>query len=144
MSSVLVSIAEAVKDGLNTEIVGLSATRVYKVDIEREELSGRQVYVVPAAERITPISRAANEYEYDIDIGVFRPVADVSDASLIDAGMDDVESILALFGQGGALRDSRMGGAAWQAIDNSPAWDPIRLEKHIFASRVRLTYVRRD
>lgn len=138
----IVDVAKAVAGALNGAIAGLGAAVVFKTDVEREELSGRLVYVVPAARRVAPADRATNVHEIAIDVGVFRPIADTSDVDDIEAGLDDVQAIVALFDEGGVLRRTRMAGCGWRGIDNDPAWSPDHLERHIFASRIRLTYAK--
>lgn len=139
MASAQVAIAEAIKDAINAEL-SLGATRAYRQDIEREEISSLAVYVVPAEHRIEPATRANNVHEYDIDIGIFLPVDDSSSTTDVDPGLDQAEAILELWDQDGALRDQTMAGAYWERIAHSPTWDPDHLNHTLYASRIRLTY----
>lgn len=136
----LLDVAQAITAALNAQIEDLNAQVAFKVDVEREELTGRQVFVVLAAQRITPADRLGNEHQVDIDVAVFRPVSSSEDLEQIQPGLDDVDAIAALWGENGALRKQRMAGATWRAIENDPAWSPEHMDAHIFASAIRLTY----
>jgi hypothetical protein len=100
------------------------------------------VYVVPAGHRITILNREDNRHEYVIHVGVFRPLADSGQVSQVQAGLDDVEAIVGLFDEAGALREEPLAGAHWTEIDNTPAWDPERLKRNIFAGRIAITYAK--
>lgn len=134
--------AVALATELNNEIVGLGAAVEYKEDVEREDLDGLTVYVVPADLTIEVHNRAENLNVMAIDLGVFFPLADRS-AAEVKKGRDKAAEIIELYEENGNLRHKLVNGAQWRSIENSPAWEPKHLSQaQTFATRIRLFYAK--
>ncbi len=99
MSSVLVTIAEAVKDSLNAAPDGtfsqsFTATRAYDPLWELEDLGTLRVTVTPASYDSTAADRARNQDELTVHVAIQKHLGDDAQANTVpDALMDLVQEI---------------------------------------------------
>lgn len=124
--SVIVDIADAVVAELNEHSFSLdfTAERAYLPRYELEEMETLRVTVVPSSVQITTVSRAGEQYDYGIDMGVQKRRTTTDDAEL-DGLMDLVEEIADHF-TGLTLADP---AAACVEVVNNPIYAPEHLDE---------------
>jgi hypothetical protein len=145
MPALIITLADAVVNALNDATLSQSFTaeRVYvptyaKQDEEGEdELAELRVSVVPSESSMAVLSRGEDDFTYVVDIGVFKRLADMTNA-LADPLMTLVEEIIDLF-RSRAIREAMP--AKLVSVENPPVYSPDHLREHqVFASVVRLGF----
>ena len=137
--SAIVAIADAVAAELQAGSFSqtFSPKRLYVADFSLKDMKDLQVSVVPAGVSITPASRQASHYEYQVDIGVQQKI-DTKDESDADGLMALVEEIRDFF------RLRRLVGyqqAVWISTENKPVYSPDHMqEMGQFTSVISLTF----
>lgn len=133
-----------IADDLTAELnrlLNLRATRAYLPTVDRKQLAELRVFVGVRSDKRKFADRGANEETHRVDVAVMRAV-DPQDVEALDACLGVVESIKALFADGGELRNKTMAGADWTALDNDPLYQPAHLQgQQQFTSTITFTYV---
>ena len=124
--SLLIEIAEAVKDRLNTTNFGQSfvAQRKYVPVFELSEMDSLHVTVVPKATDAELADRARLQQDYQIDIGIQKRI-DPDKTDEVDPLMTLVEKIADHFA---ALRLENP-RAACIHVENRPVFDPEHMQQ---------------
>jgi len=143
--SVLIQLADAVKDALTAaaitpEIAGegaIAATRSYVPEFSLPELGTAKLTVVPSALTAELASRGAHEFDYSVDIGIHRRVADDNET---DAMVRFVEEVLDTV-RSTAIDIAGLRVGVPTLVANEPIFSPEHLrEQRTFVSVVRATY----
>lgn len=137
--SVIVDVAEAVKDELNAHEFSIEfvAVRRYQPVFDLKDISDVVVSVVPRRKRTEPASRGAVQDTVEIDIAVQQKIQPGNNG-LPDALMDLVEEISDFFKQ---RRLTEYPGAAWTGVENQPVFHPGHIRKlGQFTSVLTLAY----
>jgi hypothetical protein len=139
--SLLIAVADAVTAVLNAAELSMAfeAVRVYEPRTELEALDVVHVSVMPAAVRIASASRAADQHDYQVDVGVqMRPEALGENPDSADALMRLVEEIIDLF-RGRRLATEPP--VVWVGTQNEPVFSQEHLQtKHLLTSVISLTF----
>ncbi len=137
--SVIVNIAEAVKDELNAGEFsqGFTAERHYAPSFELSEMAALHVTVVPKGVSINPASRGLIQHDYQVDVAVQKRF-DEGDNVELDPLMTLVEEIADFF------RRRRLAGqpnAACVRIENFPIYAAEHMAQYRqFTSLITLTF----
>ena len=130
----MIDIAEAVKDELNTGQFSQSftAVRAYQPTYDLKDMATLRVTVVPQGLSQSMVSRGQYQFEYVVDVGVMKKVADDSDC---DSLMTLVEEI------GDHFAGLAVEGAVCVDVSNEPIFDPDHLlQQRQFTSVLHLTF----
>lgn len=145
MPARIVTVADAVKDRINDNLdPALSATvaRVFHVDIDSKDLSGRQVYVFPAGYMdVEPATRSDDLKEFRIGIVIVEryTASEFPTDSWMEERLEWVQNNV--FDR---LVDPRVGvllDCLWPDTATVLAWDyDLLVEKKLFFSEVEINY----
>ena len=137
--SAILNLADAIVAGLNGHDFsqGFTATREYVPSSDLPALASISVVVVPKAVVIESVTREAESFDCDVDIGIQRKM-DISSNVMLDAMVDLTEEIVDF------LRMSRLADyptAGWLSIANEPVFAVEHLDQeHVFTSIVTVKY----
>lgn len=141
MSSVLVTIAEAVKDSLNAAPDGtfsqsFTATRAYDPLWELEDLGTLRVTVTPASYDSTAADRARNQDELTVHVAIQKHLGDDWLTNTApDALMDFVQEIADY------LDRKAMASAAWIRTQTLAPYSVAHMrQQNVFTAVLALTY----
>lgn len=139
--SLITDIADAVAAEINAgAFLPVQVQRRVLPEFELAQLTEMKVCVVPKSMRITGATRAASQYEIDVDIGIQQK---------LPAGDTDVDTHVATLGTLvdqiiDHLRQRPLSAApyaTWVSIDNEPVYAPEHLvEQRVFTSVLTVTY----
>lgn len=146
----------ALADALITEFAtaGKTFTRRYIPFFDAKSVENGKWFVVAAAEEVTK-KRATDSVVHGVDIA-YQKALPASQAgaenplennTFIDACMTEVESVKALFREGGSLNDKDIGAKKWVVLrmTNNPIYRPdLLLENQIFTSVIRLEFLAQE
>lgn len=140
-----IDLADSLVAALNTAIPGLNALRRYVLPIRREDLVTTTVSVLPDSESQVVQNRSSNETTIVLNIVVQKAVNPVINAE-VDVMVKLVESIKALYDEGGTLRNSTLADCVWNGeLSNTPLWIAEHLyEQKVFSSIIKVTYISAD
>jgi len=136
--SVVVDIAEAVKEALNGHSFSqpFTATRQYRPAFELKDMTDLHVTVVPHAVEVTSLSRSMQQYDVQVHVAVQKKFTEDSPAEL-DPLMDLVEEVMDFF----RLRKLGNTGATCMGVANAPVYAAEHMaELRQFTSLVTLTF----
>jgi hypothetical protein len=136
--SVIIDLADDVVDVLNSGTFTQSfvATRAYVPAYELTDLSTLRVTVVPRELSLVPLTRHADQGEYQIDVAI-QKIVGRSNAD-IDPFMNLAEEIIDLCR---GLTMSLTTNARCTGVANTPIYDPGHLdERRVFTSVITLTF----
>lgn len=140
MPSYTLAIADAVVAQLNSAEFSLPfvAVRSLLPEYSIAELAELRVTVVPPRVEITRETRASQQFDVDLSIGVQKAVADIAPAT-IEPLLALAEEIAAHF-DAGALGET---DARWLRTIHDPLYIPEHLAEHrVFTSMIIVTYRR--
>ena len=135
----LLSIADAVVTALNAGGFSrpFAAERKYQPVFEAADLADLRVSVVPKGMTLAVATRAADDCDCSVDIGVQQKV-DVDNPAQLDALMALVQEIIE------RLRRRPLEAcpaAVWVSLKNEPVFAPEHLnQQHVFTSVLTVTY----
>jgi len=143
MAAIILQLADAVTTALNAATLSQSfaAVRSYipvygKQDEDADDLSTLTVAVVPSELAFTTEARNSDEFDYIIDIGIFKRVEPTND--VCDPLMQLVEEIADLF-RGDTVTASLP--ARFVSATNAPIYDQEMMrQQNIFAALIRLFF----
>lgn len=141
MASKLITIAEAVKDYLNSQsLTGtftpytFTAVRTYLPWKTIKELATLTVMVIPGGLSSEAETRAGYQDEFVVDVGIGKKV-DITDNTDADAMMGLAETIEA------SLRDMPITDYTWIKNEIKAIYDEqILLQNHVFLTVIRMTF----
>ena len=135
--SVIVDVAEAVKDSLNVGLFGMAFTaeRTHVPSFALAELQDLHVTVVPKTLGVTNATRTSSYFDCTIDVGIQKSVnGDVDVDAMIDLSQQIIDH----------LRKNPLAGypeASFVEIGNDPVMSPEHLDQHRqFTGVVTATY----
>lgn len=140
--SLVVAVAQAVTDGLNTAPKGafamaFTAQRRYRPVFDLTELKELRVTVVAKGLVLANLGRGPNQDDVAVDVAVQKRV-DANNTSELDALMELAEQI------GGYFRQKRLASypaAVWVKTEHTPIYAPEHLDsKQVFTSVMTLTF----
>ncbi len=135
----IIDLADSLVESLNAVVFDppFIATRTYRVTLDLTQMTDLQVNVVPKAIDISALSRATNQRDIQIDVGVQKKLTGVSQGDM-DPLMDLVEAIEK------HVRDTLIfdpGNARWIATQNIPVFSQEHLaESRMFTSVLTFTF----
>jgi len=138
MASVVIEIADAVTAALNAASLSQTfvAERAYVPVHELKDLVDLKVTVVPASLSMVTLSRRDDDFDYVIDIGIQKRIANTTAG--IDPFMTLAEEIVDLF------RGVKLTGyetALCVAAANAPIYSPQHIDEyHLFTTVISLTF----
>ena len=134
-------LAKAVADQLTTLLTGQIVELVGDPRVDREDLVVLVVRVRPAAWRQEPSTRAYDIDRREVHIGIVGP-CDPTDTYAIDAALALCDTVRALWGQGGALRNKVLAGhQPMGQLAQEPLWDDrTLLGNELFVGTITVTY----
>lgn len=155
MTARVITLAEALKDHLAAQL-GKTVIRRYAPYIGRGQLADERITVFPSSDVPQTTARKVDENELVVGVEVAQtlpesgdqkrsnPDADINQLTFLDARMETVNSIKALFRDDGTLRETEIGSCIFIEMSNAPIYSLNRLiEDRIFSSVVTLTFMHR-
>ena len=136
MSSLVTTVAEAVKDALNGETFTqeFTATRTQLPEFQLSDMSDLHVTVVPRSDVGTALTRNQDEHLIGVDVAVQQRLSEVSNTT-VDALMSLVQEIADF------LNRRTIDGAIWIKTESDPVFAPEHLrELRQFTSVLKITY----
>jgi len=142
VSSVIVDVADAVVAALNAAVDSgnifkerFTAVRDYAPEIDLEELNGIAVFVVPREIESTNLTRAHDQEDVSIDVGVFR--------NLQTTRREEIDPLFTLIQQISGVLRKRLPTvpASWVGRQSDPIYDAESLvNRRVFRSVTTYTY----
>jgi hypothetical protein len=138
--AVIIDIADAVVAEINghewASVTGVVAWRHYRPLFDLKEMATLHVTVIPRAWSTVPASRASDQNEYQIDVGVQQKVD--GEVAGSDPLMGLVQEMVEFFR---LRRLAAYPDAACVKVENAPAWVPEHLQElRQFTSVLTLTF----
>ncbi|PHR99584.1 MAG: hypothetical protein COA78_24765 [Blastopirellula sp.] len=107
-----------------------------------EELESLLIYVVPAGDVATKVSRGGNKHEIKVSVIVTQLLKDPRSRDQFNVPHQKKVDIQALFDGEGAMRDAKMAGASYVGIANDPPFNDEHLRtNNQYTAEITLTYV---
>jgi hypothetical protein len=142
-------VAQAVADALNDGAFAgeFTAARTALPVFDLRDLGTLTVSVVPRKQEISPLDRASDRHDVQVDVAVAKKV-EATDNNTIDALLDLVQRIMDHLNRRN-LEESATPSATralggqylWRRVQNAPVYSPDHLrEKRLFISVITLTY----
>ncbi len=149
MTAPIITLTQALITAINNQ--GKNLVRRYVRFYVAKDLPAEGQWFAIAVDEQLQKKRTTDIVKPMVDVAFQRPLPPASQANpdptnnltFLDACMDEVESVKALFREGGALAEAEIGGK-WvlEAMDNSPIYRPdLLVENQIFTSVIRLTFL---
>lgn len=142
MASTIVDVADAVVALLNAGVAAgnvfgerFTAVRDYVPEIDLGELNGIAVFVVPREIVATNLTRAHDQEDVSIDVGVFK--------NLLTARREEVDALFLLIQQMSGVLRKRLTTvpASWVGRRSEPIYDAESLvQRRVFRSVTTYTY----
>lgn len=149
MTAPIVSLASAVITAINNA-ASKSLVRRYVPFYKSSDVENGVWFVMAATEdttkkRAVDINRLSVDVAYQKALPKSQQGAEnpLENNAFLDACMNEVESVKALYREGGALADSALVNRwAFQGMSNNPIYRPdLMLENQIFTSVIRLDFL---
>lgn len=152
MTAQVVTLATALITELAT--AGKTATRRYVPFFEANEVADGKWFVMAATEEVQK-KRAIDLETHAVDVAYQRALPGsqagaenpLENNTFLDACMAEVETVKALFREGGSLSAKDIGSKKWVVVrmSNSPIYRPdLLLENQIFTSVIRLEFLAQE
>lgn len=142
--SILADTADALITALQSNGFA-TAAKAYLPVIRREDCETQHVLVIPRGQSWEDGDRVSEDRLLDLRI-VIQQAVDPTDTDAVEALLDDVDALHALWGENGDLRDVVLNGAEWEEGPKHPdgnAYDPVHLHEYqIFTSVTAIIYRR--
>lgn len=148
MSSPVVELAKGVQARLQ-EVTGKTFVRLYNVKPDPKDLVDGRWFIMPSGEEFSK-KKFVDDTKFSVDLGYFRALPDateehpIPDQNLdwLDAEMSEVESVKALFREGGTLDKLVVNDCAFMGMTNNPIYHPDAIEEsQVFISILRLDFL---
>lgn len=141
MSAVLIEIAEAVKAELQAAELSQQFTveRCFVPSYDTKVSSDLKVFVIGFQQVIADSSRGADQFQYQINVAVYKRMNDILHVAEADEMMFFTQQVIDLFRQKKTL--TNYDACRLVGVTNDPAYDVANMSQHnCFASVIRLDY----
>lgn len=148
MTAPVLSLATALTTKLN-ELTGKQFIRRYAPFYESKDIESGKWLVLAAAEEYSQVARSVGRTIVSVDVGyqVQMPPANntnpdpLANLTFLDGCLNEVESVKALFKEGGPLQSVSFSDFVFKSMSNSPIYrTDILIEQQIFISVIRLDF----
>lgn len=141
MASIVVQIAEALKDQLEVATFSLPVTvkRAYSPSYDLKDMDGVRLTVVPEGNLITNLDRSRFANEVSVDVAVQRKIAS-DDPATVDPLMDLMQEVIDLVKGNRGLATTPV--ASFKRAEAKAIYSPSHVaEKRLFTAVSTFTYV---